>query len=545
MAFNLGDALKNVSNLDTGRKQIVYLPLSSLDADKGNFYELTDLDALADNISLAGLQQPILVRAGEEPGRYTIVSGHRRTAACRKLAEEEPEKWAEVPCIIETGHVSPALQQLRLIYANANTRQRTSSEISEEAKQVEELLYKLKEEGYDFPGRMRDHVAEAVGASKTKLARLKVIRDRLVQDWDARWKAGKLPEYTAYTLAQSSPEYQQLILDNEVRVYGGDDFPTPGVPTIENRLREMGKADKLTAHLSCPIRPASKCSHRDPRLREAAKQATYSTLFCSGCCRKCSNLAYCAFSCELAGDLKKELRGKITAENAAKKAAEKAAEKARIFSAKEALAKSYSRVRDLREKRDVSEEAFVKASLGFAYDRNVERVKALEQGHPQGNDRMPGGIWPDDARHLVATAELLGCSVDYLLGRDVPEAGPSTDMWHTGEPEAPGSYIVFYEHYSKFHFSVGLFQWDGTTWTEFGIEIPDDWMVRRWTEQPVVGTEDDEPEYAQPAECKTGLSGSGKCGAAAYCNEPVDCCLECDKDCSCRCGWIEEENDDA
>ena len=143
MAFNLGDALKNVPNSGTtGRQSITYLPLDSLDSDPGNFYELRDIDKLADNISVAGLQQPILVRAGKDLGRYTIVSGHRRTAALRILAGEDPDRWAEVPCIIETDAVSPYLQQLRLIYANANTRYKTAAEISEEAVQVEELLYR-------------------------------------------------------------------------------------------------------------------------------------------------------------------------------------------------------------------------------------------------------------------------------------------------------------------------------------------------------------------------------------------------------------------
>lgn len=486
MAFNLGDVLKNVSNSDTGREQITYLPIDSLDSDAGNFYELRDIDALADNISMVGLQQPIRVRAGQEPGRYTIVSGHRRITACRKLAEENPEDWREVPCIIETDSASPALQQLRLIYANASTRQRTSAEISEEAQQVEKLLYELKEEGYDFPGRMRDHVAEAVGASKTKLARLKVIRENLIPEWAAFWKDAKLAESTAYTLAQAEKEYQRLILDNEVRVYGGYDFPMPGLPTVENRVKEMGKADKLVAALACPLRPELGCSHRTPRLQRAAHCGTYDALFCTGCCRECSSLAYCTFSCELAGDLKKEQRSKITAENAAKKAADKAAEKARIFSAKEALVKSYSRVRALREKRDVSEEAFVKASLGFAYDRDVERVKALEQGHPQGNDRMPGGIWPDEARHLVATAELLGCSVDYLLGRDVPEAGPSTGMWHTGEPAEIGDYIAVYDFAHDGDVKTEKMHWNGHGWILYLMPLPEEFMVYLWTEVPEV-----------------------------------------------------------
>lgn len=42
------------------------------------------------------------------------------------------------------------------------------------------------------------------------------------------------------------------------------------------------------------------------------------------------------------------------------------------------------------------------------------------------------------------------------------------------------------------------------------------------------------------ARCITGKSKSGLCGAAAYCDKGVSCCLECDEDCNGRCGWLEE-----
>lgn len=486
MAFNLGDVLKNVSNSGTGREQITYLPIDNLDSDAGNFYELTGIDALADNISVAGLQQPIRVRAGQEPGRYTIVSGHRRMAACRKLAEENPDAWRDVPCIIETDNASPALQQLRLIYANANTRQLTSAEMSEQAQQVEKLLYTLKQEGYDFPGRMRDHVAEAVGASKTKLARLKVIRDKLIPEWAAFWTNNKLPESTAYVLAQADPEYQRQILDNEVRVYGGYDFPIPGLPTVENRLKEMAKADKRVSGIVCPIRPKTKCLHRAPRLQRAAHCGTYDALFCTGCCRDCSSLAYCAFSCELAGDLKKELRGKITAENAAKKAAEKAAEKDRVAAAKALLAKSYGRVRTLREDRNIPQTVFLKASTGYMVAQDSKRLEKLEQGQAMGNDRMPGGIWADEAQRLVSTAELLGCSVDYLLGRDVPEPQTAGDGWRPGTPEAIGEYIVLFEFVDSAVSTVMADDafWTGQRWTMFDEPMDAQARVLWWIRKP-------------------------------------------------------------
>ena len=36
----------------------------------------------------------------------------------------------------------------------------------------------------------------------------------------------------------------------------------------------------------------------------------------------------------------------------------------------------------------------------------------------------------------------------------------------------------------------------------------------------------------------TGVSGSGRCGSAAYCNQPFNCCAQCSDDCNGRCGWL-------
>lgn len=51
-------------------------------------------------------------------------------------------------------------------------------------------------------------------------------------------------------------------------------------------------------------------------------------------------------------------------------------------------------------------------------------------------------------------------------------------------------------------------------------------------------TKDDEG----PAKCITGQSGSGVCGAAAYCDKKYTCCSQCPDDCNNRCGWISEKN---
>lgn len=96
MSFSLSDVLKDVSNLDTNREQIEYIRRDLIHPDPNNFYALSGLDRLADNIATCGLQQPIRVRPHpDQPGSYMIVSGHRRNAAIEILAKEDPDAWAE------------------------------------------------------------------------------------------------------------------------------------------------------------------------------------------------------------------------------------------------------------------------------------------------------------------------------------------------------------------------------------------------------------------------------------------------------------------
>lgn len=215
MAFDITSVLKNVSNSDT-TEQIVYLSLDLIDPDPENFYNMDGVEELAANIELLGLQQPLRVEP-KGNGRYTVISGHRRRVACIMLADgyggERNKRFERVPCIVESGQVSEAMRKLRLIYANANTRVMTPWELSEQAGQVEKLLYELKEEGYDFPGRMRDHVAAACQTNAAKLGRLKVIREKLQPEaLRAEFAAGHLSEAAAYEIARREPEIQEAFL---------------------------------------------------------------------------------------------------------------------------------------------------------------------------------------------------------------------------------------------------------------------------------------------------------------------------------------------
>ena len=92
-----------------------------------------------------------------------------------RSTEGSGDRWANIPCIVERDEVSPELRELRLIMGNRDTRKLSPAEVSKQAQRVELLLYQLKEQGYEFPGRMRDQVGAACQVSAPKLARLKVV----------------------------------------------------------------------------------------------------------------------------------------------------------------------------------------------------------------------------------------------------------------------------------------------------------------------------------------------------------------------------------
>lgn len=91
-------------------------------------------------------------------------------------------------------------------------------------------------------------------------------------------------------------------------------------------------------------------------------------------------------------------------------------------------------------------------------------------------------------------------------------------------------------------FNPGSYMECAFTWNELAHELIKRFGKKR---KPVKMVSIDAPEKKDnkmpgPAKCITGKSGSGKCGAAAYCDTEYKCCAQCPDDCNSRCGWMEE-----
>lgn len=421
--FDLAAALANVSKLDTSgsREQIEYIDINAIDSDPNNFYSLSGLEELASNIALLGLQQPLRVRPNpDDPTRVVIVSGHRRRAAIQKLIAEGQAEFSQVPCIRDVPARSAALQELRLIYANSDTRKMTDMELLRQAERVEILLYQLKEEGYDFPGRMRDQVAAACQVSAPKLARLKVIREKLVAGYMALFEKNRLPEQTAYALARLPREFQERL----ARILP----EPPSGRAAEKLLQKYSEGWRWEPALTCP--DGKECKRGDTFLRRDCECDSWRKL-CGGqiCCLECEQ-AKGYSPCE-----------RLCSRAKAQKKAERGAGKEREQERKRAAGRKYQeetrryarRLLRAIEAAGLPEEQRLLWDYYGGYSVASIRQWAAGEFDDPADWSFPRLV-PGKCREPAEMAKTLHCSTDFLLG--LTEELGSVEAPATQEEEA-------------------------------------------------------------------------------------------------------------
>lgn len=203
------------SKLDTD--EIQHIGLERIRCNAGNFYAVENVDDLVDSIKLTGLLQPLLVVPAED-GDFRLISGHRRFKAIRQLYEESNfTDWEKAPCIVLPDPKSADREQLMLIHANSTGRVLSGAEIQRQGREIREILVRMKEEGVEIPGRLRDVVAEQMQISSSRLARLDAIENKIVVPGIREaWEKDALGESVAYEVSQLPSEKQYKFLDRVI-----------------------------------------------------------------------------------------------------------------------------------------------------------------------------------------------------------------------------------------------------------------------------------------------------------------------------------------
>ena len=466
--FAAPEAVSKVDTID-----VVRIPWDRIRANDANFYSVDDVEELRNSIRMHGLLDPVVVTPDEEEGKYLLISGHRRHKAWGLLREEDPEKYASIPAIVRRFE-SKSMAELALIMANSSARKLTSPEISRQAERIERLLYDLKEEGYEFDGRMRDQVAKACQVSSTKLARLKVIRENLLIDFKKQWEAGKLNESCAYELAQGSSVFQEKIL----RVK--PDATAYGIAAVR-KIMEGGN-DYSCAALCGP--GCLKCTHQQAFLRHDLEDPWNA---CEGkkCCLTCDKAKRDWYPCPRMCSKAKEKR---SAANAKEKEKEKAEQEKKTNRIRREIRESALRLLKAAEAAGADDKTEIK--LATYGSKNVAYLRKAagdgDIGYFYFNELAPQKL------DVPAVARALKCSADYVCGltdelqpravetpaptrepmpdpMTAPTVTTSQQWWRSCRDDPPKGWMLAVVltpvDRSRKYFDVDLMQWhDGKWW---------------------------------------------------------------------------------
>ena len=287
--------------------------LNQLEPDEFNekIYNVSGVEALADDIKLNGLLQFPLVRY-MPGGKYMIISGHRRVAAIRLLAKEDPEQWKMIPVILDPDKDDTSAH-IKLISANAVNRELSQGEIMKQTLKMYSLLTEQKKKE-NLPGRVRDMVAKKLNMSAGAVGEYMTIEQNLIFYLKQDFLKGELSKAVAVELSKLTTADQMNWLD---RIRAGEKVTADGVrqfrqqaeakapvnvPNVPDNVQDdvsesdtQEKQQKWTLRSGYVALPAEELT----KLRELAGKYGAANLspcqncklstMCSGCCNVCQN----------------------------------------------------------------------------------------------------------------------------------------------------------------------------------------------------------------------------------------------------------------
>lgn len=189
---------------------VQYIDIKDIERNKKNFYEIVNVDELAEDIKMNGLNHNLVVRKLDN-GKYELISGERRYTALTQLVEQGNEIFALVPCkVIEANDID---SEIILIQANAQTRELTEIEKLEQVKRLTELYKTKKKNGEKVPGKIREIIANDLKLSPTQVGRYERINKNLIPELKEILENGNLTIANASEFSSLSEANQKVILE--------------------------------------------------------------------------------------------------------------------------------------------------------------------------------------------------------------------------------------------------------------------------------------------------------------------------------------------
>lgn len=205
----------------TGQYKPMVLDYGSLIPSEENFYPISEIEELADNMLVCGHIEPVVVGRVEEVSeegkteeKDRIVSGHRRYFAIGLNIERGYTEFRKVNCVIRK--MSHAMYLFTLASANAFTRRLDDAALVRQAAVLRSTLQELVESGeVEIQGKMRDYLADTLGISSTKMAQVDKINSSLIPEGKRALESGEINFSKAYETSRLPGEAQRMVIEDK------------------------------------------------------------------------------------------------------------------------------------------------------------------------------------------------------------------------------------------------------------------------------------------------------------------------------------------
>ncbi|MCC0699423.1 ParB N-terminal domain-containing protein [Clostridioides sp. ZZV15-6383] len=205
---NIKNEVQKVELKEQEQFKIEPIHIDNIIRNEKNFYEIVDIETLANDIKENGLHHNIVVRKKDD--KYELLSGERRYQAHRLLVEQGYKQYIFIPCKIE--NLDDIDSEIVLIQSNAQSRELTEIE---KLKQVERLteLHSLKKKKDGTKGTIRGFVAKDIGLKPTQVQRYTTINQKLIPKLKELIETEELTIANASEFATLTEEQQNLVYD--------------------------------------------------------------------------------------------------------------------------------------------------------------------------------------------------------------------------------------------------------------------------------------------------------------------------------------------
>ena len=499
--FSVRDMLGKQSLPERKEQTIVYRDPRQLVPTQENFYNTKNIDKLKASIKITGyLMQPILIE--NVNGKDQVLAGHRRRLCCIDLIEEGDTRFERVPCMYaeeikvsenedltqeQKEAITPFLRQFKVIQAN-NYRDKNDWERMQEALEMEKIIKSLKEK-VGITGTVRENLKELLGVSNAQFGRYKNISNHLSEQLTEEFQDGGINISVADAAASLNPELQkqayEMFLKNQVL----------NLPDIQLLKDQQALNTDIPGQMTIEQATRQQKPEEDhtpipvdlqiERFFESLKKNTTARI------RNGDRLIGMKMISMLYGQVKHR-NGYLNYQGTAKEI---------IFNPDSP-----------EEARMTWQELTEELIRRYSVKKPVKMTTIDAPEKPAKKETNAG---------KCIRREGFNCT---LAEAQKVAAGNGEDCnrkccWNCEKHGTCG-----YECNASAH-------------------RPEEQSNQENIQSHIQEEQTEREDNTQgPTKCITGQSGSGFCGAAAYCGEEYNCCAQCPDDCNSRCGWIPKKS---